>query len=860
MKIFIVGYYGFKNFGDELLLYKIIGDILDIAPDAQFLVWSGDRDYTENFLRDYYVKAVDRFSLEETISAVKISDVVVLGGGGLIQEHYGLKVEHLFREFGRHIQSYAIPPLLGRIFGKRVFYWCLGHGPVVTEDGEEFSRWFYSLADVITLRDQYSLLEVKRLLPEAEVHIDTDPLFDFDFRSFSQDEIPNTIGFSIRKWFNEEEIVQNCSKALKEITESEGLKVIPIPCDLSSDKEVIKRVLEGLREESVVYIDIESVIDVIKAISSCRVFVGMRLHSLISAYMLGKPIVAISYDPKTEEFMNAIEGEYVRVTEISKNDIVLKVRKVMNSEVPEPINFEYKTPQIFRDFVSREKKRFFPSEFEQRKLDRHRRYTQDFVKNLFYQRSELYKRIAEAEGENEYLRAENMRLNKENEQLRDENKKITEQYSRILNEIYNSNIWRLAQKYYELRDKTFLRHLYPIYKPILNKFLGKQKTMANLDDDEKEKKRTLIKNFFQNNEKLVIMLSSIPFKQIYNQRPLNLSKQFAHRNYAVLFVSWQWSPQEIIPASYEEVYKGIFQVPFYDFIDFHTENFLNGKEKILYITFPFYDFIHLIRTFRTKGFKIVYDIMDDWEGFKNAGQAPWYEKEVEERLIIESDFIFAVKNYLKEKFYFLRDDIIVVGNGYDEELHGKDARFIAGTELVGDTFTIGYYGWLTEARFDWDFILNVAEKYQKIKIQLIGYALSDQMKSKILKFKNIEYIGEVEPSELKYYVAKWNMGVIPFKEHAIAKGSDPLKVYEYTYFGLPTIAKGISGIESNPLLIEVSTNDHIQEIFESFNSKDKIIEFREKNRESIIKFLEKTGWNSRIEKILQEICKATFWT
>lgn len=857
MKIFLAGYYGFKNFGDELLLYKVIQDISEIIPDVQFLVWSGDIGYTERFLKDYYVKAVNRFSLEETLSAVKSSDIVVLGGGGLIQEHYGLRVEHLFKEFGRHVPSYAIPPLLGRIFGKKVFYWCLGHGPVVTEEGEEFSRWFYSLADVVTLRDEYSFIEVKRLLPELEVYLDTDPLFDFDFKRYSQEEITGAIGFNIRSWFNEDALINEFSKALKELSETEGFKVIPIPCDLSTDNEVIKRVLDSLRKELIFDIKIESVTDVIKAISASTVFVGMRLHALIAGYMLGKPILGISYDPKTEEFLRKVGKEYLRVTEVSDKDLVLKTRKIVRLEEYEPEGFEYKTPEIFRDFVKREKKRFLRVDFQyEDDKDRDDRYMRDFVKNLFFQREELYKKIAEVEGETRRLKEENAKLREENSRAIKER----DSYLASLNEIYNSNVWRLAQKYYDLRDNTFLRHLYPIYKPIVNKIFGKKKHGVKLERNQKENRRALIKNFLLNSERIIIMLSSTPFRQIYNQRPLNLAKKFAKRDYSVIFVSWQWSPEEIIPSSYEEVYKGIFQIPFYDFMDFYGDDIFEFREKIFYITFPLYDLFPVIRTLRAKGFKIVYDIMDDWEGFKEVGQAPWYEKKAEERILLESDFVFAVKKYLKDKFNHLRSDIIVIGNGYDESLLGEDARFIAGTAIDDKSFTVGYYGWLSEARFDWEFVLGLAENFKDLRIQLIGYALSEKMKSRLEEFKNIEYIGEVEPSALKNYVSKWNIGMIPFKEQAISKGADPLKVYEYTYFGLPTITKGLYELNSNPLLMDFSISAKFKEILEKFNSREKINDFRQKHIEKIKEFLERTSWEARNEQILNIMRGDTFWT
>jgi hypothetical protein len=272
-------------------------------------------------------------------------------------------------------------------------------------------------------------------------------------------------------------------------------------------------------------------------------------------------------------------------------------------------------------------------------------------------------------------------------------------------------------------------------------------------------------------------------------------------------------------------------------------------------------FIPAIREMRKKGFKIIYDIMDDWDGFAEVGQAPWYKKEAEERIIIEADFVVAILRSLAEKFAYLRKDIFILPNAYDEEVLGVDAKFIAGTNANDELITIGYYGWLSEGRFDWDFVFNVAKAYEgKIKIELIGYALSDGIRNKLMEFKNIEYIGKVSPRELKQYVSCWHIGIIPFKEEEIAKGADPLKLYEYIYFGLPTFIKGISReLENRPMVFYVDSIEKFSNMLEKFNSKEKIRKFQLENKMLVDKFLRKNNWEARVNELIKIIDKPTFW-
>ncbi|MCI4453609.1 MAG: polysaccharide pyruvyl transferase family protein [Thermodesulfobacterium sp.] len=883
MKIFLSGYYGAKNLGDELLLLKVIEDILAIAPQAEFLVWSIDKEFTNRFLKDYPVSAVDRFSPADTVNAVKSSDLVVLGGGGILQEYYGIKIEDLFKDFGYHVVSYAVPPFLGKLFGKKVFYWCLGHGPVVTEEALYFSRWFYSLADCITVRDEASFEEVSSLVSKDKVYLDADPLLHFDFKRWAvEKKEPNILGVAIRKWFFEETLVEKVGRALRRLlSERPDLKIFLIPCDLNLDPAVLGRLQALLPEDRLVRFEIEGIEDIVRAISLCQWFVGMRLHSLICAYKLGLPFLALSYDGKTEEFVKSVGAQSVKVVELTEEELFLKLKVLISSKPLGVREFTYKTPEIFKAFINNEILAE-QGELKDVKVDSHTLgYLQDFVKTLLQQREELQTKISSFQRLSEELRSENEELRSKLEELRSENEELRskleelrseneelrsqrDQYFMNLSEIYNSNAWKVVRFYYKLRDTTPLRYLYPFYKPLIDKIFGKKRNFYEIKAKEKEKDEKIEKTlqFIENSENILIMLSAIPFNTIYNQRPLNLSKQFSKLGYKVLFVTWQWSPDEIIPASYEEVYPNILQIPMYDFFSFYQVLYFNSKEKVFYVTFPVESFIPAIREMRKKGFKIVYDIMDDWDGFAEVGQAPWYKKEAEERIILEADFVIAILRSLAEKFAYLRKDIFILPNAYDEEVLGVDAKFIAGTNANDELITIGYYGWLSEGRFDWDFVFKVAKVYErKIKIQLIGYALSDEIRNKLMEFKNIEYIGKVSPRELKQYVSCWHIGIIPFKERKIAKGADPLKLYEYIYFGLPTFIKGIDKeLANRPLVFYVDSVEQFESILEKFDSKEKIKDFQQANREFVENFLIRNNWKARAEELINIINKPILWS
>jgi regulator of replication initiation timing len=706
------------------------------------------------------------------------------------------------------------------------------------------------------------------------VYLDADPLLHFDFKRWAvEKKEPNILGVSIRRWFFDESLVEKVGKALRRLlSERPELKVSLVPCDLNLDPEVLGRLEAFLPEERLVRVEIKRIEDIVRAISLCQWFVGMRLHSLICAYRLGVPFLALSYDGKTEEFVKSVGAHSVKATDLTEEELFLKLKVLLDAKPLEVREFSYETPEIFRAFLK--EKGGDPSPWLEVAPSFIPSHIQDFVKTLLQQREALLTKISDLQRLSEELRSENESLRRENEELRRENEELRSKVEELraerdsffikLNEIYNSNAWKLIRIYYRLVENTPFRYLRRIYKPVLDKIFRKPYSLGSASTGEAKENSKIerVLQFFETSEKSLVMLSSLPFDITYNQRPLNLSKQFSKLGFKVLFVVWQWSPDEIIPASYEEVYPNILQIPMYDFFSFYQELYFNSKEKVFYVSFPVESFIPAIREMRKKGFKIVYDIMDDWDGFAEVGQAPWYKKEAEERIILEADFVVAILRSLAEKFAYLRKDIFILPNAYDEEVLGIDAKFIAGTNANDELITIGYYGWLNEGRFDWDFVFNVAKAYEgKIKIQLIGYALSDEIRNKLMEFKNIEYIGKVSPRELKQYVSCWYIGIIPFKEAEIAKGADPLKLYEYIYFGLPTFIKGIDReLANRPLVFYVESVEQFGSMLKKFDSREKIKEFQQANKDLVENFLIRNNWKARAEELIDIINKPTLWS
>jgi len=347
---------------------------------------------------------------------------------------------------------------------------------------------------------------------------------------------------------------------------------------------------------------------------------------------------------------------------------------------------------------------------------------------------------------------------------------------------------------------------------------------------------------------IAIIPSAFEFEDLYNQRTINLSKYLSDKNFGVIYVAWQWHKSEILQKNYQFVYKNVVQLPLYDFCETFEEikTLKDITLKKFFITLPAEKFYDLLEIMRKNNFDIHYDIMDDWEGFYEASQAPWYKKNIEEAFVMSANKVTSVSAPLMDKFSYLRQDIKCIGNGYDKTLLGPCN---IASKTFDNTIHLGYFGHLTAAWFDWPLIFDLLKKHNNLFLHIIGYSESEEIRKKISKTENINLIGAVSPTELHEYVSKWHIAIIPFKKLDLSEAVDPIKIYEYLHFGLPSVATGIPHLKDYPYVEAVDNN---VECF--YNGVVKLYEMKQQNKidyKIVEEFLVDKTWEKRFEELLE---------
>lgn len=347
----------------------------------------------------------------------------------------------------------------------------------------------------------------------------------------------------------------------------------------------------------------------------------------------------------------------------------------------------------------------------------------------------------------------------------------------------------------------------------------------------------------QQHTRIAIIPCGFEFDELVNQRPINAAKCFAAAGYFVVFVAWQWRREDVLARGCGPVWPGVHQVPLFEFMDVAALLPAGPAQALYLLTLPAPPLVALVPLLRSRGFAVVYDIMDEWEAFARAGQAPWYEADVERALVLQADAVTAVAPSLVRKFADLRTDIACIGNGFSPALLGLEQRGVAGTR-AGPGQRVGYVGHLTDAWFDWSLVLELATAHPHIDFDIIGYGEPEWVRQPAARPPNLHLVGKVAPQQLHEYVSTWQAGLIPFVEGPLAQAVDPIKIYEYLYFGLPTFVTGITHLQACPG-VTVTRRDDAVPAFGRF-----LADFPWPAAE-VDTFLAHTTWEARFEALVR---------
>ncbi len=301
-KILLSGYYGFSNAGDDAILQSIQQELA--AEAVEVAVLSQNPSLTQS---DYGITALPRFQIPQVIAALRNCDVLLSGGGSLLQD----------RTSTRSLLYYLAVIWGAKLLCKPVMLYANGIGPVTKSANRQLVQRTVAAVDIVSLRDQDSCDELREMgVTRPDLHVTADPVFhlqpacrDQAIALLHQAGIPPLTPFvavSVRSWMDAQGFVTGLAQLCDHLNATHGLPILFVLMQPSHDRAISQAVMDAMTAPAHL-LDVESTPQQLMAVlGEAKLCLAMRLHTLIFSAHMGVPTVGLDYDPKVKSYLEEL--------------------------------------------------------------------------------------------------------------------------------------------------------------------------------------------------------------------------------------------------------------------------------------------------------------------------------------------------------------------------------------------------------------------------------------------------------------------------------------------------------------------------------------------------------------------------
>jgi polysaccharide pyruvyl transferase CsaB len=237
-RVLLSGYYGFGNLGDEALLEVIVEQLRRRFPASRLEVLSATPQTTS---AAYGVAATPRWDWRAVRAAIGRADVVLSGGGGLLQNGTSLRSLLYYATILREaIRTRRKTMVFAQSIGPLDFW------------GRLIVRQFCKGLDRATVRDERSHRLLQSLVPRTPIERTADPVFLYDLPEGRSDLAAEGLGpesgayavVSVRKASAFREGASVLARAVDRLAQRHGVRGAFLPlggaADAAASTDVIR--------------------------------------------------------------------------------------------------------------------------------------------------------------------------------------------------------------------------------------------------------------------------------------------------------------------------------------------------------------------------------------------------------------------------------------------------------------------------------------------------------------------------------------------------------------------------------------------------------------------------------------------
>lgn len=313
IKVVISGYYGFANAGDEAMLASIIGALKDVIPDVEITVITGNCQMTQ---KNHQVKTVHRFNLLGIARALKKCDILLSGGGSLLQDVTS----------ERSLYYYLLIMKMALWLHKPVMLYAQGIGPVRNQRARKVVRNVLQGVTMIGVRDADSKAELLSMgVTKPPVHVTADAVLSmhpvdkkiggYILKKHGITGIRRRVGIAVRDWRGHTAYKEAIAQAADQLQRDLDVGIVFIPMQYPADVAAGKDIAARMQTPSVVLDEAYTTVEFMALMGCMDAVIANRLHALIFSAIMDVPATAVSYDPKIDSFIHLIGDKVCGTTE-----------------------------------------------------------------------------------------------------------------------------------------------------------------------------------------------------------------------------------------------------------------------------------------------------------------------------------------------------------------------------------------------------------------------------------------------------------------------------------------------------------------------------------------------------------------
>jgi polysaccharide pyruvyl transferase CsaB len=323
IRVFLVGYSGVHNVGDEAIRAAILAAASGVGAEV---VAIASHDAADPHPRAVPMRGL---GLWRYLRAIIRADRVVLGGGGILKDE-GLRMP---------LELFATA-LGARLLRRDVTLVAVGVGPFYSRPGRWLAMATARLARVRTVRDADSATALEGL-GVRRVVLGADPTFSFEPVTAAAASEQRVVAVSLRRWYRTASDGEARQAALRDAVAAaldgpigDGWRARLLSCYWPRDLAEMRALAADPRLGPAELLEHE--LDwgaLTAALADAGLVAAMRYHAVAAAAMAGRPVVALAYEPK----VRALAAELgLPIVDVEAPDLAASLARAVATAVADP--------------------------------------------------------------------------------------------------------------------------------------------------------------------------------------------------------------------------------------------------------------------------------------------------------------------------------------------------------------------------------------------------------------------------------------------------------------------------------------------------------------------------------------------